>query len=424
MNHVSINGKEMSSSSISQLHINEEYQDLVPPLTTQEYNDLKTNIKNNGQHQPIIVSDRTGQFVIIDGHHRYKITQELERESLFEIKHFESETEELEYIRDCNIERRNLNTMQKGMIVLRVKDMLTDIAKKNSQSNLKQNLPSDKYLTVGRVNEKLGNKAGTSHENIRKIKTILKEAPQHIREKALKGQYSVNKAYKSYLNEQRRQEMINAEPIIRLPENTNYKLLFGDILEKGNEIPDNSIDLIFTDPPYAETFLPLYEKLGVLASRVLKPGGSLVTIANYNLLECANLINKSGLKCIHDFAIIHAGRCGIDWKYHIELNHKTALWFVKGDKPNTTSVIKDVINSTPPDKSLHNWAQSQTEAEHIINGLTVDNQVVLDPYMGVGTFGISALKLNRKFIGVEIDSESFKLAEVNISNVTIHMLPQ
>ena len=125
MNHVSINGKEMSSSSISQLHINEEYQDLVPPLTTQEYNDLKTNIKNNGQHQPIIVSDRTGQFVIIDGHHRYKITQELERESLFEIKHFESETEELEYIRDCNIERRNLNTMQKGMIVLRVKDTLS-----------------------------------------------------------------------------------------------------------------------------------------------------------------------------------------------------------------------------------------------------------------------------------------------------------
>ena len=41
---------------------------------------------------------------------------------------------------------------------------------------------------------------------------------------------------------------MSAKPTIELPE--NCKLLLGDFREKGKEIPDNSIDLIFTDPPY------------------------------------------------------------------------------------------------------------------------------------------------------------------------------
>lgn len=123
-----------TTNPISQLHINEEYQDLIPPLTTQEYNALKINIKDNGQRIPIIVSNRTGELVVIDGHHRYKISQELEREPQFEIGYFESETEELEYIRDCNIEGRNLNIVQKVHVILKTEDKLIEIAKKNSHA--------------------------------------------------------------------------------------------------------------------------------------------------------------------------------------------------------------------------------------------------------------------------------------------------
>lgn len=57
------------------------------------------------------------------------------------------------------------------------------------------------------------------------------------------------------------------------------------------------------------------------------------------------------------------------------------------------------------------------EAEYILKGLTVENQMILDPFMEVGTFGIAALKLGRKFVGIEIDPESYKLAQMNISNV-------
>ena len=68
------------------------------------------------------------------------------------------------------------------------------------------------------------------------------------------------------------------------------------------------------------------------------------------------------------------------------------LWYVKGTKPNTVDTIDNVIYSKLPDKSLHEMAQSPVEAEHVISKLTVENQIVLDPMMGAGTFGIAGTK--------------------------------
>ena len=408
-----------------EFHINKEYQDLIPPLTTQDYNDLKEAIKNRGQHIPIKVSDRTGQLVIVDGHHRYRISQELGREPKYEIRHFQDESKEIQFIQDCNIEGRNLNLFQRGMTILKIKDKLTEIAKTNSKSNLKQNQPQlsiDSQTFVSRevlgrqgVNEKLGKSTGTSHETIRKIERIMKEAPQVIIDKATRGTYSVNKAFKHLQNEQRRKELINTKSVIDLP--SSVMLLQGDLKEKGKEIPDNSIDLIFTDPPYAEKDLDLYKDLGTFANRVLKEGGSLITlVGHYALLTSGNYIAESGLKYIHEIALIHTGASSMLYAYHIRVKWKPMLWFVKGTKPNTPNIIDNLVYSTPPDKALHEWEQSTVEAEHIIKGLTVgENQTVLDPFMGVGTFGMAALKLKRKFIGMEIDSERFEMAKVNLS---------
>jgi DNA modification methylase len=49
----------------------------------------------------------------------------------------------------------------------------------------------------------------------------------------------------------------------------------GDFTARGQQIPDGSVDLILTDPPYGHDFLPRLADLGALSARVLKPGGSL-----------------------------------------------------------------------------------------------------------------------------------------------------
>ena len=61
----------------------------------------------------------------------------------------------------------------------------------------------------------------------------------------------------------------------------------------GENIPDNSVDLIFTDPPYNEASLSVYADLAKLADRVLKPGGSLITyVGHYALFKINDLIQS------------------------------------------------------------------------------------------------------------------------------------
>lgn len=64
-----------------------------------------------------------------------------------------------------------------------------------------------------------------------------------------------------------------------------------------------------------------------------------------------------------------------------------------------------MIKSDTPSKVLHEWEQSTAEAKHIISRLTMEGQTVFDPMMGSGTTGIAAIQNNRKFIGIEIDSD-------------------
>jgi DNA modification methylase len=58
--------------------------------------------------------------------------------------------------------------------------------------------------------------------------------------------------------------------------------------------------------------------------------------------------------------------------------------------------------------------QSIIEAEHMISRLTVKGQAVFDPMMGSGTTGAAAVQDDRKFIGIEIDSDKFETAKARI----------
>ena len=98
------------------------------------------------------------------------------------------------------------------------------------------------------------------------------------------------------------------------------------------------------------------------------------------------------------------------------------MWYVKGEKPNDlviSNTMGDYIESVAPPKIEHEWQQSSVEAEYIIKNLTIENQTVLDPMFGTGTTGMTALNLNRKFIGIEIDPETFEITKANINSKNI-----
>jgi DNA methylase len=200
----------------------------------------------------------------------------------------------------------------------------------------------------------------------------------------------------------------------------NYDLRQGDFREVTKDIPDNSVDLIFTDPPYDKQSLPLYKDLGKLAQRVLKEDGSLVTYLGQHVLPktISHLLEDGGSnnKLIYRwiFAIEHTGHSTAYHGSKIFVKWKPLLWFTKGDKISLApcnsyvgNYIYDYIKSTPPEKALHECEQSTKEAEYLISKLAPGENigVVLDPMMGSGTTGIATLNLKRRFIGIEKEQE-------------------
>jgi tRNA G10 N-methylase Trm11 len=183
---------------------------------------------------------------------------------------------------------------------------------------------------------------------------------------------------------------------------------------------DSSIDLIFTDPPYNDESLHLYKDLARLADRVLKPGGSLITyFGQYSLpIVLKYILESSSLNYWWQICCMHSSRHQDRvWNRYVIADWKSLLWLVKGkrEKNEVAYYMHDSIISELPDKILHEWEQSTKEPTHIIKGLTLEGQTVLDPFCGAGTTGIAAIQLNRRFIGIDIDPRAIEAAKSNIT---------
>ena len=200
----------------------------------------------------------------------------------------------------------------------------------------------------------------------------------------------------------------------------NFKLFFGDMVEQSANIIDNSIDLIFTDPPYGFEYLYLYEQLAEIGSRLLKEEGSLVVYApNPYLSKILDIFSRKdlGLKYAWIYCIKLHGNHTMTYGKKVFSTWKPVLWYVKGDKISkvVSYTMSDYIDSERPTKAFHGWEQSIIEAGNFIKYRTLEHQIILDPMMGSGTTGIAALKLNRKFIGIEINPLHYSNAERRLS---------
>ena len=186
---------------------------------------------------------------------------------------------------------------------------------------------------------------------------------------------------------------------------------------KQTKLNESSIDLILTDPPYEEKWLPNYSDLAVLAAKTLVQNGSLVTYCNQTQIpQIIQYIQNMGLTYWHTIAVILENTFARNFPRRIVYKYKPLLWFVKGKRTKDSDFLSDVIYSKKPLKDNHPWQQSNVEAEHVISRLTTEGQTVLDPMMGSGTTGIASLKLSRKFIGIEIDAQKFEATKANFAS--------
>lgn len=127
-------------------------------------------------------------------------------------------------------------------------------------------------------------------------------------------------------------------------------------------------------------------------------------------------MKEAGLNYCHIIPVILDNTYARQFPRGIVYKHIPLLWCIKGTREEDSDHISDVIYSKKPTKEDIDWQQSSVEAEHVIARLTRANgkDIVLDPMMGSGTTGTTAIKLSRKFIGIDKDLKTFQIAKTNI----------
>lgn len=174
----------------------------------------------------------------------------------------------------------------------------------------------------------------------------------------------------------------------------------GDFRQVLADLDDGSVDLILTDPPYAEKVLPLYGELAEFAARVLVPGGSLVSYVGQSTMPAAAIAFSGHLRYWWCLALDHrGGGQQLPGKW-VRIKWKPILWFVKGERRDKT-YVHDMIRGTTEGRGAHEWAQGVDEVLPLIESLTDPEQLVCDPFAGSGSFGIAAHKIGRRFIGAD-----------------------
>lgn len=247
---------------------------------------------------------------------------------------------------------------------------------------------------------------------------------------------------------------------MKLFEIDNHKLILGDVLEVlGSEIQDNSIDLIFADPPYniGKNFNGFKDKWKFekdylewnyswlnLCVKKLKPNGSLYLMASTQSMPYFDLYLRDRLTILSRI-VWYYDSSGVQAKKYYGSLYEPILYCVK-DKRNYTFNSSDILveaktgsvrklidyrKTTPsvynskkvpgnvwefprvryrmPEYEEHPTQKPTSLLERIIKASSNEGDVVLDIFSGTFTTSFVAKQLNRKSIGIELQEKYLQI---------------
>ena len=212
-------------------------------------------------------------------------------------------------------------------------------------------------------------------------------------------------------------------------------LMLGDCLERMKEIPDGSVDMILTDPPYGMNLNP-QRITGKFHGKTIKNDDNLKwTDLFFN--ECFRVTGKDTASmfycnhhCVAEF-IISAKLAGYEVKNLIVWNkghfgmggnwrplHELVLICTKGRFVTHSNNLRTIVEfkKIHHTKAVHPTEKPVDMLTHLISEPDYEPQTILDPFMGSGSTGVAAKNLNRNFIGIEMDEGYFNIAQDRIEN--------
>jgi len=194
------------------------------------------------------------------------------------------------------------------------------------------------------------------------------------------------------------------------PENGIYT---GDARELAKAIPDESVDLIFTDPPYAREFLWAWEWLGQEASRILKEGSLLVAMSGQLFLPKVYAALELYLNYHWTYILETSSPSCVIWPRRLATAWKPVIAYSKGVYRGPF-LGSDVFHSMMSDKRFHVWGQSISSNMAFLSRL--NGIICLDPLCGGGTVPAVCKMLGRKYLAFEIDPDVAETARERVRN--------
>lgn len=225
------------------------------------------------------------------------------------------------------------------------------------------------------------------------------------------------------------------------------KLLKGDCLELMKTIPDGSIDLILTDPPYGTTackwdsvipFEPMWEQL----KRIIKPNGAIVLFGSepfssalrvsnikqykYDWVwkkRAVNFLNakKQPLREVENILVFNSlvyNPQGLI--YSPKVNKRSNSTETNGahglsNLSEYTNYPKNILEFKN-ERGLHPTQKPVALLEYLIKTYTQEGEMVLDFTCGSGSTLVAAKNTNRNAIGIEMDDKYFNIAKQRIES--------
>ena len=177
------------------LEIDKEFQQLIPPLASDELAQLESNIIQDGCRDPLV----TWQDAIIDGHNRYSICKKHGLPFKVVTMEFADRSHAKEWIIRNQFGRRNLPPYVRVSLALELESTIAARAKENLHTSTGGANPQPCQKSDNPAidtKREIAAIAGVSHDTVAKVKTIKAKASEETKDKLAKGEISINKAYR------------------------------------------------------------------------------------------------------------------------------------------------------------------------------------------------------------------------------------
>ena len=393
------------------MKIKEEFKNLIPALSVEEFKQLEENCLAEGIRDAII----TWHGYIIDGHNRYEIAtkNELQYESIE--KSFDSEDDVKEWMIHNQFGRRNLSNYQRSVLALELESVFSERAKEKQKLSEGKGIQKSEDLKQSEVVtiKEVAKVANVSHDTIAKVKVIQATATPEVKAKLSTGEVSINQVYQDIKKEEKQQiKTDERERLAKIGKNKKIEIDFrlGDFEEVFADLPDGSIDCIITDHPYPYEFIEVWTKLSRFAKRVLKPNGYCIAYSGQMYLpEVIKRMNEH-LDYYWTFAVYHEGQTQIVNGINLMCRWKPVLIFQNGKK-KIENTFQDYFISEQREKNGHDWQQSKSGVGYLIEMFTKEGDTIFEPFAGSGTTIIAARDKNRNILSAEIDEKTYNIAK-------------